>query len=193
MTAAERKERQRKKEKVIAVLETTDQHGKSEKEVSIGTLSPDGKLTITKISDRMQAVDIYGQPVRTPKRDDITRGTKPATVEVWIENAVDDLLGSHDSSKCPFCDLTFPSTTSDWSRADMSEHLWLMFRVGEKQREKWEERREIILDHNTADPEHGLPIDPLLTTEYAHYLKLWTEIDRVREERRKPRKNGRNS
>jgi hypothetical protein len=134
------------------------------------------KGNIARVSDQMQG------------REHVITGWSdagPVAVERWLDNAVEDMLLSHDSPRCPMCDLEFPSTTADWSRADMSEHLWRMFRVGEKQHEQWRLSRDAILDHNTNNPEHGIPIEPLRTTEFDHYRRLWKEIKRVRKLKRK--------
>jgi uncharacterized C2H2 Zn-finger protein len=157
--------------KNLALVEPqSDFHGKKEKEHQ----TEDGD--IASVSDWMQT-----------REHVMTRMTRPATVERWLDDAIEDLLTSHDSSRCPVCDLVFPSTTADWSRSDMAEHLWKMFREGEKKYDLWKRRREAILDHNTANPQRGLPI-PEQGTEIVHFKFLWDEIEKSRKRRRKNRR-----
>ncbi len=184
LTPAERKARSRQKQKIEDAM-VGDQHGKQNGEVSVGQLDPHGKgLTIADVSDSRRVGDVHGQ---VSGLDYISKNSAPATVERWLDDAVEDLIGLHNSAKCMFCDLEFPSTTAPWSKADLSEHLWLMFREGEKHYETWQRNRDTILDHNTSNPDHGLPIEPLRTTEFEHYKRLWAEINRVRKARKRAR------
>ncbi len=103
-----------------------------------------------------------------------------AKFEKLLYDTVDFVIASFreqfKSDRCPFCELMFPiaDTFDGPTAAELSEHLLLMFRKGEKHLEEYEQKLRTVAEYNAVIPKDRVfRIDPLDTTEFRHYWKLY--------------------
>ena len=169
-----------------------DLHGKPSIEDRTGQLAAVAELNNVVKDLHGDTVVTYGTGKVSQRTPSILKRSKVGSnkFEELLYDTIDIVIAEHRakdaSGRCPYCEHIFPvaDTFAGATSAELSEHMMLMFRTGEKQYEAYLAKVKAMAGL--------LPVGALVTTEYSHYQRLYRAADdvlraRKREARRKKR------